>query len=151
MPNAARDDKEIERLLTEQLDKLRPDAIRVASSVKGRTLSLQGFHAVIGGKNNTYVDSVRTQFEDPEDFLAKWTHGLVGEAKRREELELRFDGRISGSSAAHDLARILQDEVGREYVFKFLTRNFYRQYNARVRHKPADHLWAIWFGPPCQH
>jgi hypothetical protein len=138
--------EEIERILSEQLDQLRPEAIRVASAVKGRTLSLQSFHAVIGGKNNTYVDSVRTQFKDPEDFLAKWTHGLVSEVKRREELELRFDGRIHGSSAAHDVARIVKDNVGRAYVFKFLTRNFYRQYNARVRHKPADPLWAIWFG-----
>ena len=48
MPTAA--GEEIERILSEQLDQLRPEAIRVASAVKGRTLSLQSFHAVIGGK-----------------------------------------------------------------------------------------------------
>jgi hypothetical protein len=136
VPTAAGDAEEIERILSEELDKLRPEAILVASDVKGRKVSLQSFHAVIGGKNNVYVDSVRTQFKDSQDFIAQWTHGLIALVK----------GKNIRSTAAHDVARIVQDTVGREYVFKFLTRNFYRQYNARTRHKPADHLWAIWFG-----
>lgn len=48
--------------------------------------------------------------------------------------------------AVHDILRLLQDPIIREYIELFLERNFYKQYDARVREKPAEALWEIWIG-----
>ncbi len=42
---------------------------------------------------------------------------------------------------------MLQDSFLREYIYLFLERNFYRNFEARVRAKPDEALWQIWFGP----
>lgn len=133
MPVAPSDPKRIEKLLTTELDELRPGALAVASDVNKREVSTQTLHAIIGGKNNTYVNSVTAQFTDPEDFLARWTKGLLEAA-------------MGGSLAARRLVRIIKHPTGRAYAFTFLKRTFYRQYAARVRPKPPENLWEIWFG-----
>jgi hypothetical protein len=45
------------------------------------------------------------------------------------------------------ILRCLQDEFLKQYVFRFLERNFYRNYKERTRQKPDDALWSVWFGP----
>ena len=48
--------------------------------------------------------------------------------------------------AVRDILRLLQDPIIRQYIELFLERNFYKQYDARVREKPAEALWQIWIG-----
>ena len=38
--------------------------------------SLHSLHAHIGRNNNTFVNSIRTQFSGPDDFIAQWIAGL---------------------------------------------------------------------------
>jgi hypothetical protein len=45
--------------------------------------NLHGLHGLIGSKNNTFVDSVRMQFSDPNDFIARWLKGMLDSHKDR--------------------------------------------------------------------
>lgn len=106
--------------------------------------SLQSFHAHIGRNNNTFVDSVRTRFTGPQDFIARWIVGLHNALDA-----LRASGRrrySSGLFSEEIVLRCLGDEILREYTFHFLERNFYRNFRERTRNKPDDALWSVWFG-----
>lgn len=130
--------QELEDAITAELRKLQPDALSRYCASMGRSLSLQSFHATIGGKNNTYVDSVRTQFSDFTDFQAQWLRGLRSELMRH--------GTPYPDSSAYRIATLLQDPVVQRYTFLFLERNFYRNYAERTRAKPSTSLWRLWFG-----
>ena len=41
---------------------------------------------------------------------------------------------------------MLQVPLLKEYIHLFLERNYYRNFDARVRAKPDDSLWQVWFG-----
>lgn len=134
---------EIEETITDELRTLQAEALAIYCEQTERNLSLQSFHATIGGKNNTYVDSVRTQFSDFEDFKGQWLYGL------RRDL-LRY-GRVNPTSAAYRIARLLQNPVVKHYTFLFLERNFFRNYVERTRSKPGPSLWKLWFGDKNLH
>jgi len=134
-----------EEILTTHLKSLQHDALRIYEEITGNN-SLHSFHARIGMHNNTFVDSVRTRFVDPNDFINRWVSGLLA----RVESEARRSGgkpsQETLTSGIFYLLQILNDELLREYAFTFLTRNFYRNYKERVRAKPDESLWSIWFG-----
>jgi hypothetical protein len=130
--------QEIEETITNELRTLQKEALSIYCDQTGRDLKLQSFHATIGGKNNTYVDSVSTQFPDFEDFKAQWLRGL------RFQL-VRF-GKVDPTLAAYRIAKLIQNPVVQKYTFLFLERNFYRNYVERTRAKPGPSLWNLWFG-----
>ncbi len=134
---------EIEETISAELRTLQAEALSRYCAQTGRALSLQSFHATIGGKNNTYVDSVRTQFSDFSDFKAQWLHGL--------RCDLLRHGRVVTTSAAYRIAMLLQDPVVQQYTFLFLERNFFRNYVERTRSKPGPSLWSLWFGDKNLH
>lgn len=106
--------------------------------------SLHSFHAHIGRNNNTFVDSVRTRFAGPSEFIARWIEGLHS---RLDDLASRDRTRFSGRPTSEQLVlKCLQDDTLRQYTFNFLERNFYRNFKERTRHKPDDALWSVWFG-----
>jgi hypothetical protein len=109
-----------------------------------RSSSVHVLHAHIGKNNNVFVDSVRTQFQSPGDFIARWIHGL------NEKLsQLRAAGRkgYNGRPLSEEMVLMcLQDDLLGPYTIKFLERNFYRNFRERIRAKPNDDLWSIWFG-----
>jgi hypothetical protein len=106
--------------------------------------SIHVMHAHLGRNNNTFVDSVRTQFTDPDDFIARWIAGLKIKLDLIRSSNKRcYEGKLFSEEIVY---HCLQNEVLREYTFKFLTRNFYRNFCARIRAKPKDELWSIWFG-----
>jgi hypothetical protein len=130
---------ELEESLTEQLVEMQPRVLRRAARILGRQkLSIHAFHGIIGGKNNTYVDSVRTKFADPNDFKARWVRGLMDQV--RPSLQQGY------VNAAVRLGQLLQDRLVRRYTLLFLERNFYRNLEARTRDKPDESLWRLWFG-----
>lgn len=98
--------------------------------------SFQRFNGLFGGKNNTYVDSVRTQFSDFNDFYSQWLKGLIDQHEKRK---------IWGPQPNHN-AQLLKDSDLEKFVRLFLERNFYRNLKARTRLKPNEQLWSIWFG-----
>jgi hypothetical protein len=123
---------ELDLELTEQLERLQPVVLAKSAGPRGRLASVQSLHGLIGGKNNTFVDSVRTRFSDPEDFFAQWIRGLLD--------------RVHNSEAARRLVEHLKDPTFLVYTQTFLTRNFYRNLLERTRAKPSEQLWSLWFG-----
>ncbi len=138
---------ELEDDLTAELVAKREEAIQVSADVLGRPdLRLQQFHAVIGHWNNTLVDAVRSQFADPNDFIARWLLGLRNKVLEDRTSELRWGGISEYGKASYRLLRLVQNDIVRGYIFTFLRRNFYRNLIGRTRAKPKDHLWELWFG-----
>ena len=111
---------------------------------------IASFHGTIGGKNNVYVDAIRQVFLSPDQFISEWKEGALADAGERDAHELKTYGRRYQNAAVHDIVRMLKDPVIGPYIDIFLERNFYKQHHARVRAKPEDALWEIWFGPKNQ-
>lgn len=132
---------DIDRKLTAELAALQPKMLKIVDKK-----TIQALHGVVGGKNNEYVDAVRGQFLSPDEFIQEWESGALTAAKARDVSDLKKYGRAFKSTAAHKIVGFLKDQTARSYIRIFLTRNFYRQYCARVRVKPSDNLWEIWFG-----
>src|SRR5439155_16291668 len=130
---------ELDEVFTARLEEIREEVLaRAARIERTRERNVHSFHGLIGGKNNTYVDSVRTKFTAPNDFKARWMHGL----RQKAEAAKRFDRRATPCM----IVRMLRDELIREYTFTFLERNFYRNLNERTRDKPDEALLRLWFG-----
>jgi hypothetical protein len=133
-----------ERLLTSHLNNILPIVKENVESITKEDFSLLSFHAQIGSRNSLYIDGVRTKFIDSEDFIAQWLCGLVRNVERQIDEGTFGRGRHKG--ADYYLIQYLKDLSIREYVFTFLTRNFYRNFKERVRNKPDENLWSLWFG-----
>lgn len=133
-----------EKLLTSHLKHILPVVKEKVESITGEDFSLLSFHAQMGSRNNLYIDSIRTKFIDSEDFIAQWLSGLLKNIERQIHEGTFEKGRYRG--ADYFLIKYLKDLSIREYVFTFLTRNFYRNFKERVRNKPDENLWSLWFG-----
>ena len=134
------------KFLDDRLKVMRPDAVAKFHEIKP-SANVQSFHAYIGSHNNKFVDSVRMQFESPEDFIARWLDGLKNRVI--EDAANIRKRRISGGNkqSTEILSEImLGEEFLKEYVYLFLKRNFYRNFNERMRAKPDEPLWQLWFG-----
>lgn len=139
--------KERDEQLTKQLENKRNDVLERASSIVGENLNIHKFHGRIGNRNTTFVDSIRLQFSDPQDFLSQWLKGLMDIVETTEENQKKkYNGRIFQNTSVHELLKLLKDTLVRDYVFQFLVRNFYRQFVPRIRAKPSEILWQLWFG-----
>ncbi len=132
--------------LTADLEQARKAAMRQAGFSAFGIKEVASFHGTIGGKNNEYVDSIRQVFLSPEQFIAEWKDGALAKASEKDAHELKTYGRRYQNSTVHNIVRMLKNPVIGPYIDMFLERNFYRQYHARVRAKPEDALWEIWFG-----
>ncbi len=132
--------------LTVQLEGMREQAMRRAGFKTFGVKDVASFHGTIGSKNNEYVDAIRQVFLSPEQFLAEWKQGALDQAAEWDNKELEKYGRRYQNHAVHDILRLLKDKTIRDYIELFLERNFYKQYGARVRAKPAEALWEVWMG-----
>lgn len=106
---------------------------------KKDNLSLTSLHSTIGGKNNTFVDSIRTEFMNANDFKAQWLEGLFN----------KYEGKIfSGPNGEYQyiILEMMKYSVCKRYIDRFLERTFYRYLRDRKRYKPDENLWEIWFG-----
>jgi hypothetical protein len=139
--------KDIQDELTREISIIKNDALRRASNLLGRDINIQSLNGMIGGKNNVYVDSVRMQFLDFEDFFSKWLKGLNDTFTEEKKVFLRwnpkFDWHARGSFRG---VLVLKDPVIFRYTELFLERNYYKHIDQRIRLKPDETLWAIWFG-----
>lgn len=146
---------ELEKQFTAELEAIRDEVLvravpllRVTRfSPRPASISLHSFHAKIGRWNTIFVDSIRVQFSDPNDFLSRWVAGLLDKVERIEaEQKEKYNGKTFPTSAEHEVVRFVKEPTIQKYIFTFLTRNFYRNFQARTRAKPDDMLWQIWFG-----
>ncbi|MBN2890974.1 MAG: hypothetical protein JXL97_03830 [Bacteroidales bacterium] len=123
--------KELDRTLTDELQSMQEEVLKLHCKEKGGNFSIHSLHGTIGGKNNTYVDSIRTQFSDPKEFKAKWLKGFI---------------EYIGENKYSPLRNLMKKKKFRDYTLTFLERNFYRNLFQRTRYKANEKLWAIWFG-----
>lgn len=135
---------EIEKKLTLKLKSMENEVLGIYNYIgeqNGRGVrTLPSMHAIIGSKNNTFVDSIRTQFMNPNDFIQQWIKGL---------LDINEKYRINpntGEKHNNILIYLLKNYLFREYAFTFLERNFYKNLQARTRYKPNEVLWELWIG-----
>ncbi|ENS5608759.1 topoisomerase II [Vibrio mimicus] len=133
-----------EQSITARLKAIQDKALIRFEEITGKN-SIHSFHAMMGANNNIYVDSMNSVFLDPNDFITRWLEGLTVEVKKRVEADT-LKPKSYGVNREFFLMHALQDSVLREYLFLFLTRNFYRNFKERVRSKPNESLWSIWFG-----
>lgn len=138
-------EKEIEgrvKDLSDHMKSMRNEALRRFSEMNGPS-SIHKMHAHIGCHNNKFVDSVRTQFESPDDFIARWLSGLKNKILENQDT-IRRNQRLY--STKHMLLKMYQDPFLKKYIYLFLERNFYRNFRERMRSKPDEGLWQLWFG-----
>lgn len=133
-----------EKSITARLKAIQDKALIRFEEITGKN-SIHSFHAMMGANNNIYVDSMNSVFLDPNDFITRWLEGLTVQVKKRVEADT-LKPKSYGVNREFFLMHALQDTVLREYLFLFLTRNFYRNFKERVRSKPNESLWSIWFG-----
>lgn len=136
--------------LTATLESKRRKAMEAAGYDRFENRDVMSFHAVMGSKNNLYVDSIRQVFLSPQQFISEWKAGALRVATEKDEKNLRLYKKRYQNSAVHRIIAMLQDPTICEYIEIFHERNFYRQYNERIRTKPEDALWELWFGPKNQ-
>lgn len=108
--------------------------------------TFQQFNGRFGGKNNTYVDSARTQFPDFDDFYARWIKGLIDQYESDKSYQIKTYGRIYEEKSSFKSLKLMQDNEIERFVRTFLERNFYKKINERTRAKPNEKLWSVWFG-----
>lgn len=123
--------RELDQALTDELRSMQDEVLEIYCKEKGGDFSIHSLHGTIGGKNNTYVDSIRTQFSDPKEFKAKWLKGFI---------------EYIGENRYSPLRKLMKIKIFRDYTLTFLERNFYRYLFERTRYKANEKLWAIWFG-----
>jgi hypothetical protein len=132
--------------LTAKIKGIQERALKRACQLAGELLSIHEFHGIIGGKNNSYVDSINSKFVDFNDFFARWIKGLTDTYSEEYNWVIKFYGEIKYDKASFRNVRYLQDDLIFEYVRIFLERNFIRNLRARTREKPDKELWQTWFG-----
>ena len=106
---------------------------------KDSYLSEQSMRCTIGSKNNIFTDCVKNEFLSPSEFIADWIKGLC------DQYGDKFYYGPNGS-VRYILIEMMKYPICKEYIYDFLTRNFYRNINERKRYKPSEQLWEVWFG-----
>jgi len=139
--------KKIERELTTELHNMQDEALEIYIATVDKDIysgqrakSLQGMHAIIGSKNNIFADCIRMQFANPREFTAAWLKGLNDQYGSKVYLDNK------GTEHKYILINLLKNATFRNYAFTFFERNFYRNLVARIRFKPDEMLWNLWFG-----
>lgn len=130
--------------LTELLKKDQQEVLNIYAGLRAKEgkeycCSLQSLHNTIGSKNNTFVDSIRTEFINPKDFEAQWIKGLCDSYGDRV-----YEG--ANGQYQYIILEIMKYPICRKYIHRFLERNFYRNLKERKRYKPSENLWEVWFG-----
>lgn len=139
--------KEIITDLTVEINHNQKNVYRKMSLILNRDIGPYNFNGIFGSKNNTFVDSVRSQFLDFESFFSSWMKGLNDQFEDEKETYLFYNQEIDWSAkSTFRMVNLLKDEDILAQVRIFLERNYYKYLDQRIRMKPDDSLWSIWFG-----
>lgn len=127
---------ELDKEITTQLKKLLPDVLERSGKILNSPItSVASLHGKIGGKNNDYANVADMRFHDCREFQCYWAMGMSDTYRKS-----MYD------CAVWDVLKLYKDDVCREYILLFQERNFYRHYMERIRTKPENQFWEIWFG-----
>ena len=136
--------KELEKQLTEDLNGRRQKVLARASELLKREITVSSLHGKIGGKNNEFADCVNGTFKNFQDFYATWLNEFNDRCEKN-------DVKVGEGGSLSDLLTLFSDKDILEYFEMFMERNFIKNYRARVRNKPEESLWKIWFGDQIVH
>lgn len=126
----------LDKELTAQLNDLLPSVLeRTAIVLSEPVTSQQSLHGKIGGKNDLYANVADDRFHDYRAFQVQWAKGMQKTYEKSKH-----------ECAVWDIVRLYKDDLCRKYILLFQERNFYRHYNERIRIKPDERLWEVWFG-----
>ncbi|MEO4005822.1 hypothetical protein [Flavobacterium sp. CAU 1735] len=123
--------EKIENDINAELIKRQEIVLKEYCEIKGGTFSVHSLHGTIGLNKAANLDLVHGMWPTYEDYIASWLSGLK---------DLIASGRNSM------MQKIFKVKEIREYILLFLERDFYRHYKIRVKQKPQENLWSIWFG-----
>lgn len=126
---------QLDRQVHEQL----PGVLSLASFVLGRELSIHQFHAIIGAKNNLFANVATGQYTSPEAFQTEWAEKMIAYYEP-------YSKAWQNEEDWPNVVRLYRNDTIRQYILLFQERNYYRWYKERIRCKPGDSLWVLWFG-----
>ena len=129
--------------LDADLKDMLPNVLQRATDLLDYDVTVQSLHGKIGGKFNIYTNVMQDQFPDVHRFQNAWFEGL----KKKFELYRRYN---TGASV-YDIVELLKDELCLKYILIYIERNFYKHYEERVRQKPNEEHWELWFGSTLLH
>ncbi len=133
-----------EKLFTDKMKLIKDDVLKIYCNLREKEgndkFSYQSMMNTIGSKNAIFANCEREEFLTPRSFIREWMQGLY-----KEYGEKIYEG-VNGTYK-HILIEMLKEPVCKDFIEYYLVRNYYRNYTARVRYKPADSLKEIWFGP----
>ncbi len=133
---------EIKKRLTDldtQLADQRESVLFLASSVLGRDVSLPSLHGIIGSKNRDFADIERRQFTSVDEFQSIWAENMISFYEPYKKY-------WKSEKDLPSILKLYKDDIIRQYILLFQERNYYRWYEQRIREKPSEPLWELWFG-----
>jgi len=139
--------KDIISELSLEISSNEKSVFRKMKAVLGKEINAYHFNGIFGSKNNTFIDSVRNQFLDFDSFFASWMMGLNDMFEFEKKIYLRYNKTIDwNAKSTFRMINLLKNDEIYQQVKKFLERNYFKNLDARVRMKPEESLWSIWFG-----
>lgn len=123
--------EKIETEISAELAKRQKNVLVEYANIKGGHFSIHSLHGTIGLNKSVNLDLVHGMWPTHEDYIAAWLSGLK-------------DLIASGTNSM--MQKIFKEPSIRDYILLFLERDFYRHYKIRVKQKPQENLWSIWFG-----
>jgi hypothetical protein len=117
--------------LSAQLNALLPDVLEETGITSG--LSLNGLY---GGKFADYIDIKNEVIYSPDQFIALYLEGFVKNAV------------VSGSGSSHsrNLKLLRSSPKLKEFLFIFLKRTYFRNFEALSKKRPRVKEAAVWIG-----
>jgi hypothetical protein len=139
--------KDIVDGLTAEIESNQERIFRLMSIRLGKEINAYNFNGIFGSKNNTYVDSVRSQFLDFDSFFTSWMKGLNDTFEEEKRIFLMYNPKMDWTyKSSFRMVNLLKNNEIYEQVKIFLERNYYKHLDQRMRMKPDESLWSIWFG-----
>ena len=132
-PERQKRNQKIENL-TDQLRQQLPIVLEISGF-----LNEQSLHATFGGKNAQYIDIKNEIIHSPEQFINLWLQGYL---RYMENLGEHY----KSSSYFENYLLLRQYEALRNYVFLFLERTYWRNFESLSKKRPTVDESMIWIG-----
>lgn len=120
--------------LSDELKEIREEVMMAMGSH-----SVSSLHGVIGGKYAEYIDIKNEIIHSSEHFVALWLQGFQAHLN-----SFSWEG---SSSNIYKLYKVLKvNRFVKEYLYKFLTRTYLKNYEALSKKRPKIEESEVWIG-----
>lgn len=105
----------VEKYVKDNEDK----ALKKASEILGKEISMQSFNGIVGGKNETYgVDPL--EYDTAENYIEAW---MISHKKIYND-----EKNSSYRKSSHRVHALLQDSFLRDYIENYLARTYFNKH-----------------------